>query len=59
MAYFSDISKDTTKNTNQEYIRTFLDDLDNAEGGKFFGINPGGAIIEICGASGSGKTLLW
>lgn len=58
MEYFADLPKDTTK-SKDEYIRTFLDDLDDVKGIKFFGLNQGGAIIEITGASGSGKSLFW
>lgn len=39
------------------HIRTFLDQM--VEGGRFFELSDGGAIIEICGSSGSGKTLFW
>lgn len=44
---------------SNEFIRTFLSDLDDVPGSKFFGLGEEGAIIEICGPPGSGKTLFW
>lgn len=43
----------------EEFIRTFVSDLDDVKGSKFFNLSDGGAIIEICGEPGTGKTLTW
>lgn len=41
------------------YIKTLLDEFDDVKGTKFFSLTHGGTVIEICGASGSGKTIMW
>lgn len=42
-----------------DFIVTFVDGFDEVKGDKFFALERGGSLIEICGEPGSGKTCFW
>lgn len=59
MDFFCDSADDSDRTRDPECVRTFLPELDDVDGSKFFELTTEGAVIEICGPSGTGKTLFW